>query len=403
MKRLFRLAWALIFVFAACQPRTIPVTILDGEQVISISTVKTIPAEILSAASVTLGPNDRLLFLGTATPLNVALPEAKSYTLVVRRAVTVTVVTPEGTRTLQTSAASVGQALTEAGFALYAADRLDPPAETTITGLLTVKYQPSKEFIVTVDGTQVRMRSAAATVGQALAETGIPLVGLDHAVPSETSPLPADGKIRVVRVVENVTLVQKSLPYTSRLEASPDLELDQQNVLQAGEPGLAVSRVRVRYVEGVEVSRQTESDSVVRPPQDHVVSYGTRVDTHTTTVDGITITYWRALQFYATSYHPSEGGTDIMASGKHLVKGLVSIDYHYIPFGTQMYVPGYGYAEAADTGAISGRWIDLGYRDEDYVPWHQWVTVYFLWPPPAVIPYTIPYPVTWKGYSPPPP
>jgi 3D (Asp-Asp-Asp) domain-containing protein len=48
-----------------------------------------------------------------------------------------------------------------------------------------------------------------------------------------------------------------------------------------------------------------------------------------------------------------------------------------------MYVPGYGLAEAADTGAISGRWIDLGYSNDDYVAWHQWVTVYFLWPPPA--------------------
>jgi 3D (Asp-Asp-Asp) domain-containing protein len=56
-----------------------------------------------------------------------------------------------------------------------------------------------------------------------------------------------------------------------------------------------------------------------------------------------------------------------------------------------MYVPGYGQALAADTGGgIQGRMIDLGYLDEDYVSWHQWVKVYFLWPPPENVVWTIP-------------
>jgi len=70
----------------------------------------------------------------------------------------------------------------------------------------------------------------------------------------------------------------------------------------------------------------------------------------------------------------------------------VGVDTNYIPFGTMMYVPGYGSAEAADTGRISGRWLDLAYSDDEYVAWHQWVTVYFLWPPPAFVPWTIPPP-----------
>ena len=97
------------------------------------------------------------------------------------------------------------------------------------------------------------------------------------------------------------------------------------------------------------------------------------------------------MQFWVTSYHPGAGG-NITASGKPVRKGLVGVDRHYIVFGTMMYVPGYGYAEAADTGRISGRWLDLGYSDDEYVAWHQWVTVYFLWPPPAFVPWTIPPP-----------
>jgi hypothetical protein len=45
----------------------------------------------------------------------------------------------------------------------------------------------------------------------------------------------------------------------------------------------------------------------------------------------------------------------------------------------------------ADTGGgIPGRkWIDLGYEDDDYVSWHNWVTVYFLTPVPEYIPYIL--------------
>jgi hypothetical protein len=58
-----------------------------------------------------------------------------------------------------------------------------------------------------------------------------------------------------------------------------------------------------------------------------------------------------------------------------------------------VYVPGYGIATILDVGGgIPGRpWIDLGYSDSDYVSWHQWVTVYFLSPPPpeSLIPYQL--------------
>lgn len=394
----------LLFI-ASCQPQNVqtPIIILDGGQVYTLSSTERLPAKLLAEANISLSPADRVLYLGPVVSLDQPLPEAKAYILQVRRAVTLTLVTPEGTQTIQTSAFTVGQALTEAGISLYAADLLDPPAETPIIDPLTVTYTPSRQVTVSVDGKSLVIRSAAGTVGQALAQAGIPLQGLDYSLPSEFAPLPEDGLIRVVRVVETVTLTQKSIPFTTLSEYSADLELDQQAITQPGAPGLAIARVRVRSEDGVEVSRQAESESVVRPPQDRVVSYGTDVVMHTTTVDGITITYWRALQFWATSYHPAATGSDITASGKRVAKGLVAIDYRYIPFGMQMYVPGYGYAEAADTGAFRGRWIDLGYRDEEYVPWHQWLTVYFLWPPPAVIPYTIPPPITWKGYSPPPP
>jgi uncharacterized protein YabE (DUF348 family) len=404
MKKIVWPILTLLLLLSACQPRAISVTILDGVQVLSLSTTKTIPAELLAEANVTLGANDRLLYLGSSTPLDAALPDAKSYTLTVRRAVALTVITPNGHQTIQTSALTVGQALAEAGYTLHSADQLDPPAETPITGPLVVTYRAGREIVVTVDRMQVRMRSAAATVGRALAEAGIPLAGLDYAVPTETAPLPEDGQIRIVRVVESVALTQKTIPFNTRTELSADLEIDQQVLLQGGEPGLAIARLRTRSEEGVQVSQQSESEIVIRPPQDRIMGFGTKIVIRTTTVEGVTFEYWRALNLKATSYSPCESDTpsgncmNLTYNGTTVQRGVVAMVLSWFSLfeSQRLYIPGYGGAVVADVGSgwPSGNhyWVDLGWSDADYRPltYANGVTVYFLTPIPANPGYILP-------------
>ena len=393
----------IVFLLSACQTRSTSFTILDGEQVYSLSSTKTIPADLLVEADITLGTYDRLLYLGSFIPLDTALPVAESYILTVRRAVPLTILAPDGQQMIETSAFTVGQALTEAGYNLYAADLLEPPAETPITGPMTVTYQPARKMIITVDGTHVQVRSAASTVGQALAESGIPLIGLDTSLPLETAPLPEDGQIRVVRIVESVALTQKTIPFEVRTELSADRELDQQELLQGGEPGLAIARLRTRSEDSVQVSEQSESESVVRPLQDCILGIGTKIVIRTTSVDGVTIKYWRALNLFATYYTPCDLGPNKCyygtASGKPVQKGVVAMVYPwYLLFaGESLYIPGYGYATVEDNNGANTNaygdtyWIDLGYSETDTVDWNShYVTVYFLTPVPANPGYILP-------------
>jgi resuscitation-promoting factor RpfB len=393
---------AVLLLLSACQTIQTPVTILDGGQSRTLNTSERLPAKLLTKAGITLGANDRLLYLGASAPLDTNLPESSAYTLTVRRAVALTIVTPDGTQAIQTSALTVGQALAEDGYTLYAADRLDPPAETPLDAPLTVTYQPSRAFVVTVDGTQVRVRSAAATVGQALAEAGIPLVGLDYAVPSENEPLPANGQIRMVRVVESVAMTQKSIPFGTRTELSADLELDQQALLQGGEPGLATTRQRTRNEDGVQVSQKAESESIVRPPQDRIMGCGTKIVIRTAVVDGITIEYYRAVKLMTTSYSPCRSAlpdgrcSNGTSSGLPVQRGTVAMVYSwYLAFGFDpLYIPGYGYATVGDVGggAPPGNhyWVDLGWTDAEYQPMTGWETVYFLTPVPKNLVYVLP-------------
>ena len=394
MRKLSGLVLVLLFILSACQTSKTSVNILADGHTLSLSTDSLVPKDILGEAGLTLGANDRILLLGASVPVEAVLPAASSYTLTVRRAVTLTLEMPSGQKNILTSALNVGQALLEAGFTLYAADRFDPPVDTPITSPLTVSYTPSQSLTVTVDGVQEQIRSAAPSVGQALAESGIPLLGLDFSTPSEKASLPLDGKIRVTRVNESVALTQKPLPFTTRTEPSADLELDQQALVQGGEPGLAITRVRSRSQDGIQVSQKTEDEIVVRPPQDRILGFGTKVVIHSTEVDGVAIQYYRVLTLTATSYSPCRSATPDgrcsygTSSGLPVQRGTVAMVYSwYLAFGyDRLYIPGYGFATVGDVGGGppgNHYWVDLAFSDADYQPVNGNVTVYFLAPVPT--------------------
>ncbi|MEO1288028.1 MAG: hypothetical protein AAFV93_09670, partial [Chloroflexota bacterium] len=124
-----------------------------------------------------------------------------------------------------------------------------------------------------------------------------------------------------------------------------------------------------------------------------VIEYGTNVVIRTVnTPDGVR-EYWRVIRAYATSYHPEAlGGDNITALGMELRKGIIASNPNIIPYRTNLYVPNYGIGIMADTGGTrsSPYWIDLGYSDDDWRSWSQYVDVYLLTPVPAEIDYLLP-------------
>jgi len=386
----------IVFFLISCQPQSKQtITIIDGNQIHQLPTTERVPASLLTQADIHLATNDIVLMNGKPVALNQPIPTAQTYTLQVQRAVALTV----NGKIIQATAQTIGEAISQAGAQLYASDQINPPIQTSITGPMTVKYVPSRALTVTVDGTPMQIRSASATVGGALAEAGIPLLGLDSSQPSENEALPSNGQILIKHISESILLSEKSIPFKTDYQQSADVELDQQKILQPGQPGLSVSRVRIVYQDGQEASRQNESESVVRTPQDQIVETGTQVVMHTVAVGGTPLQYWRVIQMYATVYCGCSGGTK---SGMVGGKGVVAVDpsaYNLIA-GQRLYIPGYGLAVVGDIGGgyiieqklgISRtRWIDLGFNNQAdtnaYSDMTGWVTVYFLAPAPASIP-----------------
>lgn len=378
------------------------ITILDGTQIYDLKSSEKLPLSLLAQVEIAPQLFDRILFNGVALPLDRALPISDFMQIQLQRAIPLTVNSPEGKKTIVSSAFTVGEALQETGYQIFAGDRIEPPLSTPITAPLSINIFPAQAFTVTIGGQTLEIHSAARTVGEALAEAGIPLVGLDSSFPSENEALPTDGKIRVIHVSESIETVAESIPYQTERQESEDVPLGQEELIQPGIDGLAITRTRIRYEDGVEVSRKAESQTTLREPQTRIVAGGSQIVL--APVGGnIPYEYWVAVQMYATVYSPCNSGTGGCsygtASGARAGYGIVAVDYSIYSqlAGMKVYIPGYGVATIGDTGGgpiietalgvPRTQWIDLGFDDGNIADMTGWVTVYFLAPAPAEVPY----------------
>ena len=118
-------------------------------------------------------------------------------------------------------------------------------------------------------------------------------------------------------------------------------------------------------VDGKVVSKEQEQEKVAadkaetKPVSTTETSDNKKTDT--------SFEYSKVLVMNATSYtdDPAEnGGYNTTKMGTRLRYGVVAVDPRVIPLGTKLYIEGYGYAVAEDTGgAIKGNRIDLCYTD----------------------------------------
>lgn len=363
---------------------------VDGDLKATL-TAGRIPANILAQAGVRLFPGDRVVVDGLQTSPSKALDPVGHHSLAVVRSHPISLSAGSTYHRIYSGAHTLGQALWDTGIKLDIQDALSQPLESPLERPLTATLQESRLLRILFGDDDQLFRSSASTVGEALLEAGLSLQGLDYSLPDPQAPVPSDGIIRVVRVREKVFLEAEPIPFETETELSDELEIDKQGVIQPGVFGIRARRIRLRFEDDNEVSRQVESEYVAQEPESQILGYGTKIVRRTLDTPDGEIVYWRALNMYAVSYKPSSAGDNITATGAVLQKGIVAIDPDYIPYGTRMYIPGYGFGLAADTGGgVVGRLIDLGYSDEDYVSWHQWVTVYFLWPPPEFVAWIIP-------------
>jgi 3D (Asp-Asp-Asp) domain-containing protein len=150
---------------------------------------------------------------------------------------------------------------------------------------------------------------------------------------------------------------------------------------EPGCDGLLRSTCTIFFAEGKEVGRR-QREEVVRPMRAKVVINYKHVEGWDAipsveqileerlapgTVTEPPLIYEKVMTMSASAYEPGPTSCGPGCSGRTSIGlkagyGVVAIDPRVIPYGTRLFIEGYGYAVAGDTGgAIKGKRIDLGF------------------------------------------
>ncbi|MBV8151370.1 MAG: DUF348 domain-containing protein [Candidatus Eremiobacteraeota bacterium] len=279
----------------------------------------------------------------------------------------------EQEREITTTAATVGEALREAGIIAAEGDAVSPSLDTPISDGLTIDYRAAFPVTLIVGGQPQEVRTAARTVADLLVERDVALAPIDRVSPARDTPLSADAIVRVSRVVEWTKRIREQLAPLVVHRLDPDLAPTVSKTIARGRPAVRERLLRYRRADDdVRIERAVIETRVLAAGRPKVVASGILAYEHYLRIAGRaargTVRLANAaIRVLATAYTPYCGGgcSGITALGTRAGYGIVAVDPGVIPLGTHLYIPGYGRAIAGDTGgAIRGRRIDLGFESQ---------------------------------------
>lgn len=343
--------------------------------------------QLLEEVGIALGDRDSVAIDGSLAPLNARfdsmhLAEDAQARIDVLRAMRFVVVERGQEIVSTTSRPTIAQALREAGVVIGPGDRVLPALDAPVTQDARVEIAHAHAVTLALPDDHRVLYTFAATVGDVLAEASVTLPEGAFVDPPFETPVTDDMSVRVVQLSASRDIETEYLESRTVYRLDPSLAPGQTRTVP-GRDGALVRRYEVAYVNGVEAGRDLIEEHYDPEPVDTVVYYPAPPPDTGIPSAGVA----RVLNVYATYYTPASAGrppTDpnygVTATGVLVTYGIVAVDPNVIPLGTRMYIPGYGYAVAADTGgAVKGYIIDLGYPDGVDVPWRpRWLDIYIL-------------------------
>ncbi len=272
----------------------------------------------------------------------------------------------------RTQAADVASLLREAGIRTADRDIVSPSPGETLADGDTVVVRHAVPVTLVLGSESIDLRVVGSRVSDALVSAGLDPTGGLKVSPDIGAPLTPGMTIEVTDVFLRVVQQEIAIAPKSRVISDPSMPINTQRVVNPGAPGKLLRVLETIVTGGREGGKVLKAEQVVQAPVDMVVAVGTNRDFTVAARGGVgprmaaalpAPTSGTRMTVLATAYHPRdnalEGGFHA-ATGARLGYGIIAVDPDVIPLGTRIYVPGYGYGIAADTGgAIKGAHIDL--------------------------------------------
>jgi 3D (Asp-Asp-Asp) domain-containing protein len=219
--------------------------------------------------------------------------------------------------------------------------------------LQTLEETPIK---VVVDGTSVVSRTTLPRLEDILQEAGVELGPKDRVEARFDTSSDQMPELVVVRVNTRIVTEEEKIPFQVKSVQDPSLAPGSTRIKQAGQDGLLMKKYEVTTENGEVVQKRKLGSEVIKEPVTQITAVGVRSKTKLAS-RGVSLHNKRVLKMIATAYTHTGNPT---ASGVMPYVGGVAVDPKVIPLGTELYVEGYGYAKAVDTGGlIKGNRIDV--------------------------------------------
>lgn len=226
----------------------------------------------------------------------------------------------------------------------------------------SVYYWRSTSVRLTADGQTRRIFTKAYDLKGFLAEQRIALGPSDFTTPPLDTPIGHNTAVKLTRVTTEIQVrISSGTPVV--MWQTRNRENLRRALAQKGYAAILKSKIQITKHDGIEISRATLSETKSRVPFFNLTLFNR---------DGqpakkYNLLKCKVLKMRSTGYYVGEKTvpSDVTFMGHKLQHGLVAVDPKVIPLGTRLYVEGYGYAYAADTGSrIKGLRIDLAVKDK---------------------------------------
>lgn len=308
---------------------------------------------------------ERYLFICLAVILTLLLTGLIYYTLALDR---VKLTVDGRTYVWKTFSPTVAKTLREKKIILNQGDEVTPALSASVQEDTKIEVIRAFKIQIIAGGKITDFNTIARPVREVLAKAKIEFDDDDIIKPGLETVVKPDEKVKIVEVRSEIITKQVAISPETEYRSDKTMERGVRKTIRSGKPGLAEHQIQLTYHDGTLTKQTTLSKKTLKAPVKEIVVVGTKPIARTLVTSRGSYRYIEAKEMVATAYYPGPESCGKYAdgytyTGKKAGYGVVAVDPKVIRLGTQLYIEGYGKAEAADIGsAIKGNKIDLCYE-----------------------------------------